>query len=283
MTDLGELMSSLPSATTARQRAAAGLVNLVSDDMDDYERDIHLRYGIPAHVDCSRDHNASVAARQAAWVESRAAEAAAALELAAAERGGTAPYVPAAAFSDIPSEVVDGARRLCDSMERDSLGYWLHGLPGRGKTTLASHALRFWRADGWSGELTTEAAYLNALRAAFDNGGADAVRDRYASTGLLVLDDVGVLPPTQWSLSELEQLVDRRWSAGLRLLVTSNRSVAQMAEAWSACDPTLSARIVSRLSSACRETLVGGPDHRPSVRVVPTEPGRHRENPYMEV
>lgn len=277
MPTVSEMLTALPtSISTREQRIRDGSLVLVGDWMDERERGLHLKYRVPATVDLSAETTARTVAALSSKVALEVAEATAKANewLASLGRG---PVDVSPSNRELPREVVDYARSLCDQIERAEIpGLFIHGLPGRGKTAIAEHVLHHWQLDGRRGDKVAERGYLDAIKAAFD-GVADEydVKRRYMDADLLVLDDVGASRATDWALSEIEMLLDWRWTNGLPTVVTSNYDMAGLAGKWAAVDPVQAGRCSSRLSGMCADVHLTGPDHRPAVRVVPTEPGRH--------
>lgn len=103
------------------------------------------------------------------------------------------------------------------------------GPPGTGKTHLALSigwdwleqrrgTVIYWRV----------ASLLDALRAGYDRENRSATPDTYLTLhavthcDLLILDDLGAERDTEWATEKLDQIVDERYIARRRLVVTTN-------------------------------------------------------------
>lgn len=144
-------------------------------------------------------------------------------------------------------------------------GAWMFGPVGTGKTRCATSALRAWLAEpGATGALVHEPALHSELRSTFDGRGSwgDAM-GRCQRVGLLVLDDLGKAPMSDWWSSALSELIDERWLTSRPTIVTSNLSRAAWVEA--ACRkvaPDGPASVASRMTDGCRLMEFCGPDRR---------------------
>ena len=283
MPTVSEMLTGLSmSISTREQRVRDGSMVLVTDEMSEREKYLHEKYRVPATIDLSEGSTARTQARLYGQVAMQIADITERTNEWLASQG-KAPSPVSPSSSAVPKEVVDYARALCDGLEHGTApGYFIHGLSGRGKTAIADHVLHWWQLDGRQGDRVTEKQYLDAIKASFD-GAADEfdVKRRYGNAALLVLDDLGAAKASDWALSEIEWLIDWRWTNGLPTIVTSNYDVLRLRDKWSAIDPVQADRAASRLTGMCKDVHLTGPDHRPAVRVVPTEPGRHLENPYQ--
>lgn len=144
-------------------------------------------------------------------------------------------------------------------------GAWMFGPVGTGKTRCARSALRAWLAEpGATGELVLEPDLRAEVIATFDGRGSleDAV-GRRRRVGLLVIDDLGKAPMSDWWASCLLMVVDWRCARSMPTLVTSNMRPAEWVEA--ACrkaPPDAPHAIASRLTGGARLMEFCGPDRR---------------------
>lgn len=130
----------------------------------------------------------------------------------------------------------------------------LSGSSGTGKTHLAVAVLRelvrSGKADGESARFIPVPELLAEIRSSYDKTGEDhteeAIVSKYADIDYLVLDDLGAEKTTEWSISTLYLIIDRRHREMLPMIVTTNLSLDDVA----VC---LSPRIASRL--ACGKVI----------------------------
>lgn len=143
-------------------------------------------------------------------------------------------------------------------------GVWLHGPVGTGKTHAACSMARGWLRSGRSFRFVSSADLLSEFRAVIDGRGDEvALVARYGGASLLVLDDLGKEVPTDYALSKLFQVIDRRWANGLPTVVTSQHGPESLAGRLADRRGMETAdAIVSRLAASCSLTRTDGPDRR---------------------
>ena len=252
-------------------RARRGMAILSTEGMGERERYLHEKYGSPANIDLSDEHIRLKEAELASRVDIEVAEISERYRQWCLEKDGTGPHEPSELFRSVPAEVVKRARAMCDAMEQGIMGFFVVGCRGSGKTSTAEHALSYWCGDGWSGVKVTEKQLVDALRGCVQ-GVADRadVFARYATPGLLVLDDMGVMKPTDWAMAEVTDLLNTRMEAGLRTVVTSNLTAEALRDRIAKVDSMAAERIESRLRALQLLTLPNV-DHREAVRVRPAD------------
>ena len=263
MFDLGEALGSI------KERAERGMAVLVTDGMTEREKYLHEKYGIPANVDLSEEATRRTEAKLAAQVEAEVADATQRYNEWHMRIHGTMPYQVDEEFKSPPTEVVSTARRICDRLEEGVPGFFFYGRTGRGKSLMADWVLNDWTGDGWTGDKVSEKQFADAIRAemkGFAQPG-DTVA-RYSRPGLLVYDDIGVINPANWLVSEVYELLSRRAAGGLRTVVTCNLSLPELQEHLATGDPYNAERVASRIG-AFTQLPFTGPDHRQAVKVVP--------------
>lgn len=174
------------------------------------------------------------------------------------EREAMARFGVPAAFLGVPADM-----RANEPLSR-GVGSWIAGPVGTGKTWSACSMARGWLRSGRSFRFVSSTDLLSELRSTFD-GRSDELEvvSRYAGAALLVLDDLGKETPTDYALSKLFQVVDRRWANGLPTIVTSQLGPEDMAARLSSRGNRETAdALMSRLSATCRTVRTGGPDRR---------------------
>ena len=146
----------------------------------------------------------------------------------------------------------------------DGRGLYIHGSVGTGKTYLASALACTFIDAGYSVVLTTTLAMLEDIQDTYgkEASSLDAVL-RFASSDVLILDDLGKESASAWSASMIFQIVNYRYEAMRPLIVTSQydlacleKRIARQGERESAC------AIVSRLRQMCHEIKLSGNDRR---------------------
>lgn len=133
------------------------------------------------------------------------------------------------------------------SPARESIAQWLaDGSPGSlvllgpvgvGKTYAATAALRDAFEHGARVMFAPVAEALEALRP----GGPTDAAQRLRSAGLLLLDDLGVEKPSEWTVERLDSIVNRRWLDEKPTIVTTNVAPERLE---ASVDPRLFSRLV---------------------------------------
>lgn len=124
-----------------------------------------------------------------------------------------------AALGDFEFEVVETVRGwIAGRVQRP--GLVLAGPTGTGKTRLGYAIARQLFVDQQI--VTWSVMSMPMLLAALRPGGEDDAFAGLATLDLLVLDDVGAERPTDWTIEQLDALVDLRWRHGLPTAVTTN-------------------------------------------------------------
>jgi len=113
----------------------------------------------------------------------------------------------------------------------------LLGPVGVGKSFAGVAALRYAFDSGTNIMFVPVVEALDALRP----GGPDDAAVGLRSVGMLLLDDLGVEKPSEWTAEQLYGIVNRRWLDERPTIVTSNLTVDKLA---AALDPRLCSRLV---------------------------------------
>jgi DNA replication protein DnaC len=125
------------------------------------------------------------------------------------------------------------------------LTLFLHGDIGTGKTAIAARILAEVIAAGGAGRFVRLTTLLNMA------GGYEErrrVTEEYGRTPLLVLDDMGAEKPSEFTIAVLSALLDERYFANRRTVISSNYTLAELAQRLSTAGEEVAARrIVDRL------------------------------------
>lgn len=118
-----------------------------------------------------------------------------------------------------------------DVMHVDRLlaGDWLYftGRDVDAVTMRACAAMKGWLSRKQFGTALFERT--TSLLSAFRDGEVDAM-SRYAGVGLLLMSGMGSEPATDWALSKMGEVVNRRFGDGMPLIVTTRHDPSELAQ-----------------------------------------------------
>jgi DNA replication protein DnaC len=158
-------------------------------------------------------------------------------------------------------------------------GIMIMGNPGLGKTHLVCGVLRYLVLErGLTCRYIDTFQLLQELKASFETGaGTNALMEEVSSVDILGMDELGKTRTTGWQREVLDQIISRRYDAGLTTFVTSNygkHSKKRMSGAAGNQNELISLarseslqervgpRIYSRLVEMCQPLLIDGEDKR---------------------
>lgn len=128
-------------------------------------------------------------------------------------------------FADASIDTLDDPRvmrKIADWWSDPTRNLLLIGRIGTGKTYAAAAALRMAILAGWRGVWWESIELMDELKQ-WDR--AEQVLERVKRAQILLLDDLGVGKPSEWSMDRLQTIIDRRWQARRPTIVTSNLDV----------------------------------------------------------
>lgn len=160
--------------------------------------------------------------------------------------------------------------------EYPKCGLYLYGGAGTGKTMLASLITRELICAGREVIFGDVPSLLKRIKERFDaenrvafddNITAQMIQNRFMETEVLVLDDLGAGKLTDWSVGILYEIINERYNANRRTIVTSNFDLDNLGRRLNVRGAEYeSERIVSRLTEMSEEGFFGTRDRRKEIR-----------------
>lgn len=147
---------------------------------------------------------------------------------------------------------------------REGRGAYVFGPVGTGKTYLASAVARMAVDDGMRVRVTDMPGIIARLKGTFGTQESEEdVLSGLSRCGLLVIDDLGKEPPTDWTLTQVFRVVNDRYETMRPVVVTSQYDLKALGGRLSRNgDVDTALAIVSRLSEMCAKHEMRGADRR---------------------
>lgn len=143
---------------------------------------------------------------------------------------------------------------------RDTGWLWLCGPVGVGKTRSVCATAKALAGMGKQPVFVSEAEMFDRIKASFD-GGTDPTLG-YQRAEVLIIDDVGKTPLSEWSASVYFLIIDYRWSHHLQTLFTSQLRPSEWVDTAGEANSRTADAISSRLKGSCRVRGMKGVDRR---------------------
>lgn len=146
-------------------------------------------------------------------------------------------------------------------------GLFISGSPGTGKTHIAAAISNYLMAQGRPVICMTMIDLLERIKRTYSRGNMseDRVLDIYKKVPLLVIDDIGKEPPTDWAISTIYNIINGRYEAYLPTIVTTNYDtdtlISRMTPRETGDDTTARATL-DRLMEMCKGITLTGESWR---------------------
>lgn len=151
--------------------------------------------------------------------------------------------------------------------EKEKNSLYIHGPMGVGKTHLAASVANELIHRGDPVICMTARQIFTKIRNTYNREGMTEheILETFEKAPLLIIDDLGKEPATEWSTSTLFEIVNARYEATLPTIITSNYSLPDLTRrlvARNTGDSTTAAATVDRLKEMCRIYQITGDSWR---------------------
>lgn len=141
----------------------------------------------------------------------------------------------------------------------------ISGAFGNGKTHLLAATINHLTSRLQFARYRYVPQLLDELRATYDQDyegpKAASLLESYGSHGFLALDDLGAgkEKPSEWSIEQMETIINSRYESQRGLIVSTNLSARELASRWS---PRIADRLFDWRTGKAKQVIIDAPSYR---------------------
>lgn len=143
-----------------------------------------------------------------------------------------------------------------DFNENTSLGFYIYGSTGVGKSLMSKKAMKIILNRGYSAYITNIAELMKNIKDDLSNN-SNNMRSKCQEIDLLVIDDLGIEKPSEFDKQELFNIIDGRYTNKKPIIYTSNLPLLSIKNKYDNYE-----RIYSRIIGTCKVIKMTGADKR---------------------
>jgi DNA replication protein DnaC len=151
-----------------------------------------------------------------------------------------------------------------DSQKPQMWCLWIFGEPGNGKTHFCTSILKAFIILNRqkSARFLTCKSYFDYLQGSFNDPIESATKKLIIhDTDLLILDDIGTMPYTDWKREALYNLIEDRHDSGKKTIFSSNLSLVETTRAQPGLPPLFDDRLYRRIELGACIPFTRSKDH----------------------
>lgn len=167
------------------------------------------------------------------------------------------------------ADTFDGMLPSTGRPEPGRNGLLIAGTVGTGKTHLAAAIANQLMHQGTPVICMTMIDLLERIKRTFSGigsrGDESSVLSLYKTVPLLIIDDIGKEPPTEWAVSTIYNIINGRYEKCLPIIITTNYDAEAMIERLTpreSRDTIYGQAVVDRLTEMCRSVVLVGESWR---------------------
>lgn len=130
---------------------------------------------------------------------------------------------------------------------RQGVGCWINGKQSTGKTKNANLIAKQCSKNGMSVILKTEIEILNDIKNSYNkNQPSQEIIEMFTGCDVLIIDDLGKGKPSDWSISELFNIINQRYNSVKPTCITTDRTEEELKSRWATSGEEINGNAILR-------------------------------------